>query len=88
MLKTNINPMKINLSDERKRGILRAFAAFYYDEFDEKLSEFRTEQVLDFFVKALGPQIYNQAIQDSRLFMTEKLEDLDAEFFIDDSFDI
>ena len=38
-------------------------------------------QVLRYFIKALGPQIYNQAIADARAFVTGKLEDLDAEFF-------
>lgn len=81
-------PMKITLSDERKQGILRAFASFYYSEFDEEISEYRTEQVLDFFMNILGPPIYNQAIQDAREFISEKLEDLDAEFFINESFDL
>jgi uncharacterized protein (DUF2164 family) len=81
-------PMKINLSEERKQGILRKFASFYYSEFDEDISEYRAEQVLDFFMNILGPAIYNQAIQDARAFITEKLEDLDAEFFINETFDI
>lgn len=76
------NPTRIQLSDERKQGILKSFIAFYQGEFDETLSEFRAEQVLDFFIKALGPAVYNQAIQDARAFITEKLEDLDAEFFV------
>jgi uncharacterized protein (DUF2164 family) len=78
------NPARIRLSDERKQGIIKSFNTFYYDEFDEKLSEFRAEQILDFFIKVLGPAVYNQAIQDARAFITEKLEDLDAEFFVSD----
>jgi len=80
--------MKINLSAEKKQGILRKFASFYYNEFDEELSEYRTEQVLDFFMNILGPPVYNQAIQDARAFISEKLEDLDADFFINESFDV
>ena len=84
--RTAAGSMKIKLSDERKQEILRTFSSFYYDEFDEEISEYRTEQVLDFFMNILGPPVYNQAIQDARAFLSEKLEDLDAEFFIDDSF--
>ena len=84
--RTAAGPMKIKLSDERKQEILRTFSSFYYDEFDEEISEYRTEQVLDFFMNILGPPVYNQAIQDARAFLSEKLEDLDAEFLIDDSF--
>ena len=78
--------MKINLSRERKQEILRSFASFYFNEFDEEISEYRTEQILNFFMNILGPPVYNQAIQDARAFLSEKLEDLDVEFFIDDSF--
>ena len=78
------NPTRIQLSDKRKQGILKSFTAFCHGEFDENLSEFRAEQILDFFIKVLGPAVYNQAIQDARAFITEKLEDLDAEFFVND----
>ena len=80
--------MKIKLSDERRREIIRAFASFYYSEFDEEISEYRAEQILDFFMNILGPPVYNQAVQDARAFISEKLEDLDAEFYINDSFEI
>ena len=83
-----INTMEINLSEEKKQALLGELTSLYHSEFDEELSGFRAEQIIDFFIQALGPAIYNQAIQDARVFVTEKLEDLDAEFYIDDSFDV
>jgi len=77
----NDSPMRIRLSDERRTDLLRALGEFYTGEFDESLSEFRADQLLDFFIRVLGPPVYNQAIQDARKFMQEKLEDLDAEFY-------
>lgn len=79
--------MKINLSDNRKNELIQSLTAFYQVEFDEELSLFRAEHLLDFFIKALGPAVYNQAVQDARAFMMEKLEDLDVEFYVDDSAD-
>ena len=79
------NPSKIKLTEDRKNGLLRSFTAFYRAEFDEELSQFRAEQIYDFFIKALGPAVYNQAVQDTRAFMMEKLEDLDADFYFDES---
>jgi len=75
------NPTRIKLSDDRRRDLLSGLKGLYLDEFDEDLSDYQAERILDYFVKALGPQIYNQAIADARTFMTQKLEDLDAEFF-------
>jgi uncharacterized protein (DUF2164 family) len=72
--------MRIRLTDERKSDILRKLTGLYAGEFDEKLSPFRAEQILTFFLQNLGPAIYNQAIQDARKYMTDRLDDLDATF--------
>jgi uncharacterized protein (DUF2164 family) len=73
--------MKIDLSEERKQDLLKILHGFYSEEFDEQLSPYRAQRILDFFIKALGPPLYNQAIADARAFMSQKLDDLDAEFF-------
>lgn len=75
------NRMEINLNEDRKKAILAKLGAFYAKDFDEDLSPFRAEQLLDFFVKVLGPPIYNQAVTDARAFIMAKLDDLDAEFY-------
>ncbi len=80
-------PIRIRLSDERKGEILRRLTDIYSQEFDEELSEFRAEQILTFFIKTLGPPVYNQAIQDARKFMAERLEDLDATIYEKDEID-
>ncbi len=73
--------MRIKLSDERRHAILQSLARFYKETLDEDLSPFRAERILEFFLKTLGPSVYNQAIQDARAFMAEKLDDLDVEFY-------
>lgn len=74
--------MRIKLSEERRGDLLGKLGAFYREIFDEDLSAYQTERLLEFFMRELGPSVYNQAIQDSRKFMLEKLEDLDTEFVI------
>ena len=82
MSRDNIdNPMRIKLSDERKEDLLKTLTDFYREHFDEELSTYRAERLLNFFIKQLGPPIYNQAIADARAFMSEKLEDLDVEYY-------
>jgi uncharacterized protein (DUF2164 family) len=75
------NPMRIKLSDERKTVLLKILTDFYREQFDEELSSYRAELLLNFFIKQIGPPIYNQAIADARAFMSEKLEDLDVEYY-------
>ena len=71
---------RIHLAEERQRALLDSLARFYREAFDEDLSRFRAERLLEFFLKTLAPPVYNQAIQDARAFMAEKLEDLEVEF--------
>ena len=71
--------MAVKLDDARREGLVSRLQGFYQQEFDEELSAFRAEQVLDFFLDALGPQVYNQAVQDARGFMLRTLDDIDGE---------
>ncbi len=73
--------MSAGLSEERRERLLRDLEGFYLEEFDESLSRFRAEQLLDFLLNALGPPIYNQAVQDARAFMQHKLDELDGEVY-------
>ena len=82
MSERNIDsPLRIKLSADRRATLIKLLKGFYKENFDEELSEHRAERLLDFFIKQLGPPIYNQAIADARAFMYEKLEDLDVEFY-------
>jgi len=75
------SPMRIRVSEERRERILHLFREFHQDAFDEIPSDFRAERILDFFVKNLGPTVYNQAIQDARRFLLGRLDDLEGEFY-------
>ena len=71
--------MAIELDEQRRAQLVKKLQGFFQEEFDEDLSAFRAEGVLDFFLESLGPSIYNQGVEDARVFMSKKLDDLDAE---------
>lgn len=74
--------MMVQLDQDRRETLIGRLRGFYLEDFDEELSAFRAEQLLDFFLEAVGPQIYNQAVQDSRSWMQRKLDDLDGEVHV------
>ena len=76
--------MAVKLSEDRRTRLTLELQRFYRQEFDEELSPFRSDKLIDFFVGALGPHVYNQAVQDARAFMLRKLEDLDGEVYARD----
>ena len=71
--------MTMKLSDERREQLIRRIQGFYMEEFDETVSPFRAAQLLDFCLDVVGPHVYNQAVQDARIFMQQKLEELDGD---------
>ena len=78
--------MAVKLDETRREVLVSRLQGFYQQEFDEDLSAFRAEQVLDFFLDALGPHVYNQAVQDARGFMLRILDDIDGEVHEQESF--
>ena len=75
---------QIKLSEDRRARLTGQLQTLFLAEFDESLSEFRAEQILDLMLKTLGPGIYNQAVQDVRAHLQSKLDDLDGEVYVDD----
>ena len=75
------DPTRVRLTDDRRAAILRGLKELYRETFDEELSDFRAERILSFFVRTLGPLVYNQGVQDARAFMLDKLGDLDADLY-------
>ena len=73
--------MHVELSGDRRDGIVRSVRQFFEEQLDLALSDFQAERVVDFFVKELGAPVYNQAIRDAHGFLQEKLQDLEGEFY-------
>jgi uncharacterized protein (DUF2164 family) len=73
--------MRIRLAPERRASILKLIQQHFADEFDEPISEFRAEGLLDFFVRELGPPVYNQGVRDASSYIQEKLTDIEGEVY-------
>lgn len=72
--------MRYTLSDERRAQLRTGLAAFFQREFEEDLSDFRADAIIDHLAEHLGASVYNQAIADARGWMQERIDDLDVEF--------
>ena len=78
--------MRIKLTEERRRDLIAAIRAWYDEQMEEDIGDLKARLILDFFIKSLGPQIYNQAVKDAAAFMQDKLIDLDGELYeVEDS---
>ncbi|MCK4502063.1 MAG: DUF2164 domain-containing protein [Desulfuromonadales bacterium] len=74
--------MEITLSDNRLKIIIEELQSYCRNEYDETIGELKAEMMVEFFIKKLGPKIYNQAIDDANSFIQDKLIDLDGILYI------
>lgn len=72
--------MKIKLNPQQRELLRKKTIAMYKEDFDEDLSDFKADQILDAFIEKLGPSIYNVAIEEMKIYLMNQLEDLDALF--------
>ena len=74
-------PLRIRLSDDRRARIIRSLQSFFLDEFDEDLSDFRAQGLLDLVLADVGPAAYNQGVRDACAHLQEKIIDLEGEVY-------
>jgi uncharacterized protein (DUF2164 family) len=79
------SPQRIRLSPERRASLLAALQHHFEDELDEPLSSFRAEGLVDFFVRHLGPPVYNQGVKDATGYIQDKLADIEGEIHEQDT---
>ena len=79
--RSKTSSLKIRLAPDRRAALLESVTAYFAAEFDETLSPFRAEALLDFFVRELGPPVYNQGVRDAAAFMQAKLSDIEGEVY-------
>jgi uncharacterized protein (DUF2164 family) len=74
-------PMPIKIEKDKKKGIVRAVQLYFEEKLDQEIGDLGAELLIDFFVKELGPAVYNQAIQDAQAFFQDKLVDLEVQLY-------
>lgn len=75
------SPVRIRLSDEQRNGLTRGLQSYFSEQFDEDLSSFRAEGLLDFVLAEVAPAVYNQGVSDACAHLQEKLIDLEGEVY-------
>jgi uncharacterized protein (DUF2164 family) len=74
--------MEIKLSEDRFKFMVESVQSYFRNEHDESIGELKAEMMVEFFIKKLGPQIYNQAIDDAHSFIQDKLIDLEGILYV------
>lgn len=68
--------MEFKMRPETKNDLIEQIKKYHMEEMEQTISDFRAESFLLFVLEAIGPAIYNQAIEDAYALMTAKTEEL------------
>lgn len=74
------------ISDEKRQSTIDDLIYFFESERNEKIGVLAAEQLLDFFLENVGPDVYNKGISDAKSTIEKRVEDL--QFDMDDLMDI
>jgi uncharacterized protein (DUF2164 family) len=73
--------MAIKLDPQREAYLLGSIRQFFAEELDEAIGELKARKVLDYFVREVGPSVYNQAIADAQKSLEQAVSDLSGTRF-------
>lgn len=70
------------LPREQMESLVCQVQRYFQEARGEEMGNLEAEQLIDFFRIQLGPLLYNQAVQDCRKLLVERLSSLEDELYV------
>jgi uncharacterized protein (DUF2164 family) len=70
--------MSIKLIKDKEVQLIKSIKHYFEENMESEIGDLKSSLLLDYFIKEIGPSIYNQAILDAQTVMTDKVNDLDS----------
>jgi uncharacterized protein (DUF2164 family) len=70
--------MAVTLPAEAKKQAQASLRRYCTEELDLDVSDIQVTGLLEFFLREIGPSVYNGAIGDAQAFLRNRLADLEA----------
>lgn len=71
--------MVLKLSKEHKEYMINEIQRYFEVERGEQLGVIATEDIFDFFIKELGPIMYNKGVNDAKGMVEQKLMNIEED---------
>ncbi len=73
--------MAITISPEAKKQSITSIRRYFEEHMDQEIGDLKAGLLLDYFLKEIGPSVYNRAITEAQAYFQEKTADLDGACF-------
>ncbi|MFA7685443.1 MAG: DUF2164 family protein [Candidatus Gracilibacteria bacterium] len=67
------------LSSERRKVVIDEIIAYFGTERDEKIGVIAAGDMLDFFLQTIGEDIFNKAIESSKLVIKQSFDNMEID---------
>ena len=67
----------IKLAADTEQRLITSIKRYVAEYMEEEIGDLKAALLLEFFVKEIGPSIYNQAISDAQAQMQDRVGELD-----------
>ena len=66
-----------HLNDEQRNKFIRELIHFFEKEREEEIGVIAAQQLLNFFLENVGPELYNKGVFDAKKTLKSRMEDID-----------
>ena len=73
--------MAITLSSDTKQQLRASIKRYVAENLDQDIGDLKADALLDYFLKEIGPSVYNQAIADAQQYFQARAIDLEGVCF-------
>lgn len=80
-MKKNDCMSQIKLSDSQREKLNAEIKAFYLDVRGVEIGMIEQMQLLELFEQKLAPIIYNRALDDAKRWLSQMMDNLDADYY-------
>jgi uncharacterized protein (DUF2164 family) len=70
--------MAIKLSPESNARFIASIKRYFAESMDDEIGDLKASLLLEFFVREIGPTIYNRAVVDAQTRLQDAVMDLDG----------
>jgi uncharacterized protein (DUF2164 family) len=70
--------MTITVSSETQQRMIASIKEYFLEQMDDEVGELKASMLLEFFLREIGPTVYNKAIRDAQTQMQERVADLEG----------
>lgn len=76
--------MTIELTSDATKAAIGSIQRYFSENMDEAIGGLEAGSLLSFFLKEIGPVVYNKAVADAQARLQERVAELDVEVYEDE----